>query len=78
MTAKAQAAQPSLGTTVREPRRGSRSALYVVGVEVADTAGWDRVPLERLPRTGTALPLHIDSGAEALGRAGPATRMPVP
>ncbi|MGV9852898.1 ROK family protein [Streptomyces sp. NPDC003442] len=195
MTAKAQAAQPSLRTTVRDPRRGSRSSLlwtlylhapltrqelvrrtglgattmgavigeliaegvvtegvvteevvtdgesprlrlvsehrYVIGVEVADTrvrvglfdlaltqragavyplasgphgaetavrhiltfldavieeagiphghilgvgigvsaVGWDGVPLERLLRTGTALPLHIDNGAEALGRA---------
>ncbi|MBP8534950.1 ROK family protein, partial [Streptomyces sp. MK37H] len=190
MTAKAQAAQPSLRTTVRDPRRGSRSSLlwtlylhaplssqelvrrtglgattvstvigeliaegvvtedlgtetesprlrlasehrYVIGVEVADTrvrvglfdlaltqragavyplpsgahgaetavrhiltfldavieeagiphghilgvgigvsaTGWDAVPLEPMLRTGTALPLHIDNGAEALGRA---------
>ncbi|WP_432011927.1 ROK family protein [Streptomyces cucumeris] len=31
--------------------------------------GWDAVPLERLLRAGTALPLFIDNGAGAMGRA---------
>ncbi|MCQ8190101.1 ROK family protein [Streptomyces rugosispiralis] len=43
---------------------------HILGVGVGVSAtGWDAVPLERLLRTGTALPLHIDNGAEALGRA---------
>jgi predicted NBD/HSP70 family sugar kinase len=33
------------------------------------TYGWDAVPLERLLRTGTDLPLHIDNGAKTMGRA---------
>lgn len=33
------------------------------------TYGWDAVPLERLLRAGTALPLHIDNGAKTMGRA---------
>ncbi|WP_435848620.1 ROK family protein [Streptomyces javensis] len=84
MTAKARTAQPSLRTTVRDPRHGSRSSLLwtlyphapLSRQELvsrtglgATTVGWDGVPLERLLRTGTALPLHIDNGAAALGRA---------
>lgn len=30
---------------------------------------WDAVPLERLLRAGTELPLHIDNGAKAMGQA---------
>ncbi|MCW2920036.1 MAG: family transcription regulator [Actinomycetia bacterium] len=33
------------------------------------TYGWDAVPLERLLRTGTDLPLHIDNGAKTMGQA---------
>jgi predicted NBD/HSP70 family sugar kinase len=33
------------------------------------TYGWDAVPLERLLRAGTDLPLHIDNGANTMGRA---------
>ena len=33
------------------------------------TIGWDAVPLGRLLRAGTALPLHIDNGAKTLGQA---------
>ncbi len=33
------------------------------------TYDWDAVPLERLLRAGTALPLHIDNGAKTMGRA---------
>ena len=31
--------------------------------------GWDSVPLERLLRAGTGLPLHIDNGAKTMGQA---------
>jgi predicted NBD/HSP70 family sugar kinase len=31
--------------------------------------GWDAVPLERLLRAGTSLPLHIDNGARTMGQA---------
>ncbi|MCW2884994.1 MAG: hypothetical protein QOE54_3879 [Streptosporangiaceae bacterium] len=33
------------------------------------TYGWDAVPLERLLRAGTDLPLHIDNGAKTMGQA---------
>jgi predicted NBD/HSP70 family sugar kinase len=33
------------------------------------TYGWDGVPLERLLRTGTSLPLHFDNGAKTMGQA---------
>ncbi|WP_371478857.1 ROK family protein [Kitasatospora sp. NBC_00315] len=33
------------------------------------TVGWDAVPLGRLLRAGTDLPLHIDNGAKTLGQA---------
>ncbi|GAA4629818.1 ROK family transcriptional regulator [Actinoallomurus vinaceus] len=33
------------------------------------TYGWDAVPLGRLLRAGTDLPLHIDNGAKTMGRA---------
>ena len=33
------------------------------------TFDWDSIPLERLLRSGTGLPLHIDNGAKAMGRA---------
>ncbi|MCO5971316.1 ROK family transcriptional regulator [Actinoallomurus soli] len=33
------------------------------------TYGWEGVPLERLLRAGTDLPLHIDNGANTMGRA---------
>jgi predicted NBD/HSP70 family sugar kinase len=42
------------------------------GAEVtvhAQTVGWDAVPLERLLRAGTELPLFIDNGAKTLGQA---------
>ncbi|OZV78216.1 sugar kinase [Micromonospora echinospora] len=35
----------------------------------AQALGWGRVPLERLIRAGTDLPLHIDNGANTLGQA---------
>jgi predicted NBD/HSP70 family sugar kinase len=31
--------------------------------------GWDSVPLERLLRSGTSLPLHVDNGAKTMGQA---------
>jgi predicted NBD/HSP70 family sugar kinase len=33
------------------------------------TYGWESVPLERLLRSGTDLPLHIDNGAKTMGQA---------
>ncbi|MEV3925282.1 ROK family transcriptional regulator [Actinomadura coerulea] len=33
------------------------------------TAGWDGVPLERMLREGTRLPLFVDNGAASLGQA---------
>ncbi|WP_067474356.1 ROK family transcriptional regulator [Actinomadura hibisca] len=33
------------------------------------TYGWDAVPLERMLRTGTDLPLYIDNGAKTMGQA---------
>ena len=33
------------------------------------TYGWEAVPLERLLRAGTDLPLHIDNGAKTMGQA---------
>jgi predicted NBD/HSP70 family sugar kinase len=35
----------------------------------AQAFGWDRVPIERLLRAYTALPLDIDNGAKSMGRA---------
>ncbi|MFG1810338.1 ROK family protein [Streptomyces sp. NPDC049040] len=41
-----------------------------VGIVVhGQTIGWDAVPLGRLLRAGTALPLFIDNGAKTLGQA---------
>ncbi len=31
--------------------------------------GWDAVPLERMLRSGTSLPLHVDNGAKTMGQA---------
>jgi predicted NBD/HSP70 family sugar kinase len=42
------------------------------GAEVhvhGQTYGWDSVPLERLLRAGTRLPLYIDNGAKTMGQA---------
>ncbi|WP_354639393.1 ROK family transcriptional regulator [Kitasatospora camelliae] len=35
----------------------------------SQTVGWDAVPLGRLLRAGTDLPLHVDNGAKTLGQA---------
>jgi predicted NBD/HSP70 family sugar kinase len=35
----------------------------------AQTIGWDSVPLERMLRTGTALPIYLENGAKTLGQA---------
>jgi predicted NBD/HSP70 family sugar kinase len=60
----------------------SSSAVLGIGVGVpgivehgpevfvhAQTFGWESVPLERLLRSGTSLPLHIDNGARTMGQA---------
>jgi predicted NBD/HSP70 family sugar kinase len=42
------------------------------GAEVlvhGQTYGWDAIPLERLLRAGTGVPLHIDNGARTMGQA---------
>ncbi|WP_329173623.1 ROK family transcriptional regulator [Streptomyces sp. NBC_01477] len=44
---------------------GDGSGIVVHG----QTIGWDAVPLGRLLRAGTALPLYIDNGAKTLGQA---------
>jgi predicted NBD/HSP70 family sugar kinase len=35
----------------------------------AQTIGWDAVPLERLVRPGTSLPIYLENGAKTLGQA---------
>ena len=55
-----------LGAGVGVPgvvERGSEVLLY------GQTYGWDAVPLERLLRAGTDLPLFIDNGAKTMGQA---------
>jgi predicted NBD/HSP70 family sugar kinase len=60
----------------------SSSAVLGIGVGVpgivetgpevvvhGQTFGWEAVPLERLLRAGTALPLYIDNGAMTMGQA---------
>ena len=37
----------------------------------AQTLGWDAVPLERMLRDGTDLPLHLDNGAKTWAQAEP-------
>ena len=43
--------------------QGAEVVLY------GQTYGWDGVPLERLLRAGTSLPLYIDNGANTMGLA---------
>ncbi len=48
------------------------SGIVENGPEVlvhGQTFGWESVPLERLLRSGTCLPLHIDNGAKTMGQA---------
>jgi predicted NBD/HSP70 family sugar kinase len=48
------------------------SGIVEHGPEVlvhGQTFGWESVPLERLLRSGTSLPLHIDNGAKTMGQA---------
>jgi predicted NBD/HSP70 family sugar kinase len=55
-----------LGAGVGVPgvvERGAEVLLY------GQTYGWDAVPLERLLRAGTDLPLFIDNGAKTMGQA---------
>jgi predicted NBD/HSP70 family sugar kinase len=39
------------------------------GLVHGQTFGWEAVPLARLLRSGTSLPLHIDNGAKTTGQA---------
>ena len=39
------------------------------GLVHGQTYGWESVPLGRLLRAGTALPLHIDNDARTMGQA---------
>jgi predicted NBD/HSP70 family sugar kinase len=39
------------------------------GLVHGQTFGWEAVPLARLLRAGTSLPLHIDNGAKTMGQA---------
>jgi predicted NBD/HSP70 family sugar kinase len=39
------------------------------GVVHGQTYGWESVPLKRLLRSGTSLPLHVDNGANTMGQA---------
>jgi len=39
------------------------------GLVHGQSYGWDSVPLERLLRSGTSLPLHVDNGAKTMGQA---------
>src|SRR5260370_38412336 len=61
----------------------SSSAVLGIGVGVpgivenglellvhGQTFGWESVPLERLLRAGTGLPLYIDNGPRSMGQAG--------
>ncbi|HEY0717492.1 MAG TPA: ROK family protein, partial [Streptosporangiaceae bacterium] len=58
--------QAILGVGVGVPgvvEHGAEVLLY------GQTYGWDAVPLERLLRAGTDLPLYIENGANTLGQA---------
>jgi predicted NBD/HSP70 family sugar kinase len=39
------------------------------GMVHAQTLGWNGVPLRKMLRAGTAIPIHIDNGAKTLGQA---------
>ncbi|MEU8827838.1 ROK family transcriptional regulator [Streptomyces sp. NPDC048636] len=60
------AADAVIGVGVGVPGIVEREPEAVVH---GQTFGWDAVPLERLLRAGTALPLFIDNGATAQGQA---------
>jgi predicted NBD/HSP70 family sugar kinase len=49
----------------KESPPGAGDGIVVHG----QTIGWDAVPLGRLLRAGTGLPLYIDNGAKTLGQA---------
>jgi predicted NBD/HSP70 family sugar kinase len=58
--------QTVLGAGVGVPgtvEHGSEVLVY------GQAYGWEAVPLERLLRAGTDLPLHIDNGAKTMGQA---------
>jgi predicted NBD/HSP70 family sugar kinase len=60
------AASDILGVGIGVPGVVERRPEVLVS---AQTYGWDAVPLERLLRTSTQLPLHIDNGAKTMGQA---------
>ncbi len=55
-----------LGVGVGVPGVVEQGAEAVVH---GQTYGWDAVPIERLLRAGTDLPLHIENGAKTMGQA---------
>jgi predicted NBD/HSP70 family sugar kinase len=57
---------PILGVGVAVPGAVEQGPEALVH---GQTYGWDAVPLERLLRAGTDLPLHIDNGAKTIGQA---------
>jgi predicted NBD/HSP70 family sugar kinase len=62
------AVQPAdvLGVGVGVPGTVEQGAEATVH---AQTIGWEAVPLERMLRTGTELPMYVDNGAKTLGQA---------
>ncbi|KAB2380480.1 ROK family transcriptional regulator [Actinomadura montaniterrae] len=52
------------GVVEHRPAEGGPEAVVH-----CQTIGWDGVPLERMLRAGTGLPLFVDNGATALGQA---------
>jgi predicted NBD/HSP70 family sugar kinase len=58
-----------LGVGVGVPGTVERDTLDQGALVYGQTYGWEAVPLERLLRAGTDLPLHIDNGAKTMGQA---------
>ncbi|MBY8885855.1 ROK family transcriptional regulator [Streptomyces sp. PTM05] len=58
-----------LGVGIGVPGVVEQGASPDDAVVHGQTIGWDAVPLARLLRAGTDLPLHVDNGAKTLGQA---------
>src|ERR1017187_7612526 len=58
-----------LGVGVGVPGTVERGTVDHGALVYGQTYGWEAVPLERLLRAGTDLPLHIDNGAKTMGQA---------